>query len=291
MLIVAERSAPHRRQKPADLLRREQCRHPWLWDGLCFAVPFHEASNLGLYDVVNNIRPSTVSGLVWARDAEGNTVARLGTSSYLEYPDNPTHDRPSMELTAYIRTKFAGSSDSDGGLISNWNSLTGPLFMSWQIRQYHNLPNNHLVAEIGIIDTVTTVATSTTDTSSLPQTKFANLVMRWRSGEKVSIMCLGERGEQLFDPDLSPRTADGPLPYAAGNGIRINATQDAAANYSADYSQAMVWSRRLSDTEVYLLCSDPFGWYSPRRETVGISLPVFGGNRNSDASVDMSVSI
>jgi hypothetical protein len=44
------------------------------------------------------------------------------------------------------------------------------------------------------------------------------------------------------------------------------------------YSQAMVWSRRLTDTELQALVEDPYGWYSPRRSTVIVAEPyLFGG--------------
>ena len=63
--------------------------------------------------------------------------------------------------------------------------------------------------------------------------------------------------------------------------IRINATDNPAiGTYCGSYSQAMVWSRRLTDTELQAIVADPYGWYSPRRSTVIVDSPYalpFGG--------------
>jgi hypothetical protein len=50
--------------------------------------------------------------------------------------------------------------------------------------------------------------------------------------------------------------------------------------YNCEYSQALMWSRKLGGAEVQALVADPYGWYSPRRATVITSSPYvlpFGG--------------
>jgi hypothetical protein len=68
-------------------------------------------------------------------------------------------------------------------------------------------------------------------------------------------------------------TVTGTISYAAGQGLFFNAADQDTVNFCASYSQALVWSRYLTDTELQALIADPYGWYSPRRETIGISSP------------------
>jgi hypothetical protein len=91
---------------------------------------------------------------------------------------------------------------------------------------------------------------------------------------------MGERGQVYQTLDLGS-TVTGSLSYpGTPQPLRLNTSSGpASGTYQAHWSQMLVWSRRLTDTEVQALVSDPYGWYSPRRETVGLSspYPLFGG--------------
>lgn len=279
MLTIAPRESIGRSQKPTTVMRGQASRLPWAWTGLCFAVPFHQSGNEGTRDIANNVTPSIRNNVLWTRDASGNTAGdlRAETDARLEYPDTPTHDRPSTELTVHVRLKWNGFLNGwpefYGGIACNRISTIEP-WSTWAVNQ--NAGNN------GIIEGQVTVngkvrpllATDVT----LPTTEYSNIFLRWRSGEAVVMDIFGEHGQTLTS-SAGSATASGTLTYQAGEGIRINAGEDQSVNFTAYYSQVMVWSRKLTTTEMTWLTQDPFGWYSPRRETVGISspYPLIGG--------------
>jgi hypothetical protein len=111
-------------------------------------------------------------------------------------------------------------------------------------------------------------------------TSWISVFLRWRSGESPVQDVLGERGQTLSStPYGAPLT--GTLSYGSSQPIRISCGEDpAVGTYTAALSQVMLWSRRLTDVELQAIVADPYGWYSPRRETIGISSPyplAFGG--------------
>jgi len=266
MLTVVARSAPGRVVKPVEIVRGQSSRMPWAWAGLCFAVPFHEQSNEGLRDVVNNVAPSTISNLTWTQDSQGNPSAVLGQTGYLQYPDNPTHDRPSTALTVAVRMKRIGTTDDWGGIISNtYANLSAP-YSTWVLQQ-HSTTAGALAGQI---------TNGTTDylfgpTATIPSTEYMTLFLRWGDGVPPEIFAHNERGTMIAT--VGGISKSGALGYAAGMGIRINADDNVAENFAGHYSQALVWSRRLTDAELSWFVQDPFGWYSPRRETVSLGAP------------------
>lgn len=271
MLARSRKAAPGKDQKPDKLTLRDNARLPWAWTGLCFGTAFATASNDGMRDVVNNIAPTTSSSISWTRDTAGNTAANMSNASYIQYPDNAVHDRPSTELTVYVRLKWAGTSDTFGGIMVNRISTSTP-WSTWAINQ--NSTNGGWIeastANAGTYWGITTAGVP------LLTTEFSNIFLRWRSGELSTLKILGERGNtrSLVDSGTAPT---GNLTYQAGESIYVNSSEVSTANFSGHYSQCMVWSRKLTDVEMQALVSDPFGWYSPRETSIGAGsgYPVF----------------
>lgn len=275
MLTIVQHGGASR-EKPPELVRGQACRLPWAWDGLCFAVPMHEASSqYGIRDIVNNVAPDIQSGVTWTKDDRGNPAIDLGITDYIEYPDTPRHDQPTTEVTAYARLRRNGTPDSFGGIFTNMYDFNGSPWLSWGILQNGaNLGSLQGIITLGSTPTVFGDAANVIGT-----TDYFNAFLRWRSTEAPSLTVLGDRGN-LINTYTHTSILTGTIGYAAGQPIRINADQILEENYSGRYSQCLAWSRRLSDTEITALVADPYGWYSPRRETVGLSSPyplAFGG--------------
>lgn len=285
MLTIVQRGGATR-EKPPETVRGFSSRLSWAWDGLCFAVPFNDSTRDSARDLVANAAPSLVGGtLGWARDDRGSPAASLDTSSYLEYPDNPLHTRPSTALTVYARIRRIGTSDHWGGVFGKRNSDLAP-FLSWGIYQAGSGAYTEAVA--GHINVSGTTYLFWENPYTLPTTLWASAFIRWSSGTTPQIDVLGERGNVLGTALHPSGAATGAIAYVAGQPMRINATEVTTDNFGAEYSQLMAWSRRLTDTEVQALVADPYGWYSPRRSTVVTSSPYglpFGGGELRGASV------
>jgi len=274
MLAIVQRGgATH--EKPPEVVRGQASRLPWVWDGLCFGVPFNDPTRDSARDLIYNVAPSTTSGLQWARDDRGNPTALLGASSYIDYPDTPAHNKPSTAITAYARIRRVGSGDFPGGgiLIKRYGSVNP--WISWGITNSDTYDN----AMMGYL-TVGGTSISWDDQSTpyqIPTTSWLSIFLRWRSGTNPRLDVLGPRGETLESISYGSAVS-GSISYVSGQVLRLNGTDDVLYNFNAQYSQAMLWSRRLSDTEIQALVTDPYGWYSPRRETLGVSspYPLFG---------------
>lgn len=238
----------------------------WAWDNLCFAVPFNDASLGAARDVVSNAAPSASSGVAWSRDNRGNVAVSLGTSSYIEYAHTPMHSRPTTAITMYVRLQRIGSTDASGGVF-----CTNPcsIFMD-------DFTTNAVQAEIDLADTT---AGNIRSSYVLPTNLWVSMFIRWQSGTAPELFMLGERGDIISS--YTYVTMTGPLADFSVAPFRLNSfANDTTTNSNAAYSQAMMWSRRLTDTEMSALVEDPYGWYSPRRTTVSISSPYlvpFGG--------------
>lgn len=280
MLALTDRNAGPYREKPSDFLTGQATRQPWAWDGLCFAVPFHDPTYAGARDVVAGVRPTYIDGsggaLTHIRDPRGNPVYQgnpPGRVSYLQYADNPRHDRPTTALTVYCRFRRLSDYLAYAGLVCNRYASTDP-WVTWGI-----YGDAAATGKLGGGLAISGVAAELLPTGVIPTTQYVSGFMRWRSGEAPRLDILGERGDMITSA-VHSSTLTGTLSYNAGEGIRINSTQDDLAGHDALYSQAMVWSRRLTDNEVGSLVADPFGWYSPRRETVLVAgpFPIFAVN-------------
>lgn len=267
MLAVVARSAGAGQQKPLEIVRGASSRLPWAWDGLCFAVPFHEPSYEGSRDIVNNVLPSVFTGVTWDRDNRGNIVASLDASAYIDYADHPRHDQPSTRITAYARFRRVAAGDSWGGIFSNIYSTSHP---------YTTFLIGDSAAGDGKLNAVVAMGTTenifTLDISpAVPTTEYVSAFLRWGEAA-LTLHVLGERGNTLGS--IVGETDAGPIAYAAGKGIRINGNEGAPpACFNGKYSQVMVWKRCLTDVELASLVSDPFGWYSPRREALTVAAP------------------
>jgi hypothetical protein len=267
--LALVRRDPPSREKSSTVVRGQASRLPWAWDGLVFGVPMHEDSPLGMWDIVNSVAPSVMSNVSWTRDNRGNTVADLDSTSYVEWADHPRHDRPSSELTAYVRLQRNGVGDTGAGVFCNVHTVGSAPWLTWGMFELEEFPDfvaGQITTDGG--STITQVSFET----SLPSTQFGSMFLRWRSGSVPRVDCLGERGNVLFSASYAS-SVTGTLAYGSNKPIRLNTADDIAVNYSALYSQAMVWTRRLGDTEMQALVADPFGWYEPRRMTVGVSSP------------------
>jgi hypothetical protein len=236
-----------------------------VWAGLCFGVPFADPSQGSARDLVANAAPDTVSGLAWTRDNRGNTAAVLDATSYVGYPDNPAHNRPSTAITVYVRLRHHGTgADVFGGVVAKRYS-TGSPWTSWSIFNQDGLDGS-MAGSLTVSGTLQPWDSNYV----LPTTSYVSVFLRWRTGDAPSLSILGERGQSLAE-GVFGGTLSGSLSYTAGEPIRVNATDATGDNFDADYSQVMVWDRRLTDVEVQALVADPFGWYSPRRQTLAVS--------------------
>jgi hypothetical protein len=268
VLSVASRTAVGYQQKPADVARGDACRLPWAWNGLCFGVPFHQSDSLGTRDVVNNLAPTSQTGGTWVDDSRGNPALSLGIGTWVEYPDYPRHDLPSTELTAYCRMRRTGGGNAFGGIFSNPHN-TGSPFTSWIIRDDTGATG----ALIGGLAASSSLLIETSATPVITLTEYITVVLRWRSGVPLQLDVLGERGN--FISTVTGPTNAGPIAYGPSRGIRVNGdeAQPTPATMNGKYSQAMVWTRRLTDAELSALVADPFGWYAPKRETLAVAAP------------------
>lgn len=260
MVLAVVEHGPASIRKPPEPVRGVASRLPWVWDSLCFAVPFNDATRDSARDLVNNVAPSATVGLVWSRDNRGDPAASLGTGSYIEYADTPSHNRPTTAVSMHVRLQRLGATDASGGVF-----CTHPcsIFMD-------DFTTNAVQAELLLSDG--TFGNIRAD-YVLPTNLWVSIFVRWRSGAAPQLFMLGERGNILVSYTYVPMT--GTLSNPAGDPFRINSfANDATVNSNAAYSQVMMWSRWLSDTELQSLVADPYGWYSPKRETVILSGPV-----------------
>lgn len=278
MLTVVRRSTATR-EKPPEVVRRASSRLPWVWDGLCFGVPFNEATRDSARDLVTGAAPSEWVGTpAWTVDHRGNVGLRLDSSSYIGYANNPTHNRPSTALTVYVRMRRAATPPTPPlGIFAKVAAEPDTFpWSTWNIQTF-DADATRLAWHLYIAGATTYIENNayTTDTST-----WISVFLRWESGAIVWQDILGERG-QLLARATSDTPLTGSLTYSGTPyPIRINARDNPTSEYDAVYSQAMVWSRRLTDVELQALVADPYGWYSPRRETVGVSSPyplAFGG--------------
>ena len=273
MLAVTSRAAALL-EKPTEIVRGRASRLPWAWDKLCFAVPLHEQSRYGMYDIANNVAPNVVNNILWARDNRGNPALSwtTGGAERLEWPDHPRHDSPATALTFYVRVRNKGTSTTDGGLLVNWYDAAAEPWVSWGV-QGGSVDPLKLYATLAIGATAHVVG----ETVAMPTNEYISVFYRWASGLAPQLDVLGERGNVLSTL-VGGSTVSGTIGYSAGKNIRLNASEGTTSNYNGVYSQVLVWSRRLNDVEMTALVADPFGWYSPRRETLAISspFPVFG---------------
>ncbi len=271
MLTVVQRGGANR-EKPPEIVRGQASRLPWVWDGLCFAVPFNDNTRDSARDLVYNVAPETFTGtLDWQRDNRGNTALHLDASSSIDYPDTPAHNKPSTQITAYVRFRRVGTGEAAGGIFLKMYDFFAPgssTGLSWCI-QHDDAGNNTLGANLGIGG----VQNYWNDPAYVVNTTdWISVFMRWRTGEAPTMQILGERGNVLSTSSFGS-TLGSSIPYATDFPIRLNGMDNATVNYNLAYSQAMLWSRKLTDTELQALVADPYGWYSPRRETVGLSSP------------------
>lgn len=266
-MLAVVRHGPGFLEKSTEPVQGYASRLPWAWDGLCFAVPFNDSSQQSARDLVANAAPSEWSGSpTWTADNRGNTALLLDSTSYIGYADNPIHNKPSTALTVYVRLRRAGSPTPPKGIAGKVYAppFTDP-WTTWGI-QSTDTDTVKLATSItvGGVNNYFENTSYSTDT-----TTWLSVFTRWRSGSTLTQDVLGEHG-QLYST-VSSGTITGTLSYPGTSyPLRINALDDPAGNHYAAYSQVLVWSRRLTDTEVQALVSDPFGWYAPRRETVVI---------------------
>lgn len=273
MLAIADRSGANL-EKPGAIVRGQACRLPWTWDGLCFGVPFHQADRAGMRDIVTGTAPSTVTEALWTIDNRGNPVLRFsepGTSPHLEWSADPFFKRPTTALTAYVRMRRLGTPDGDGAAFSMPYDFADP-WETWCIGA-PVADVTKLYGEIGIGTTQYIVG----NTAVIPTTQQVSVFLRWTSGTAPQLNVYGERGDTI-SAITGGVTGTGSLNYMAGQNLSLNCHEADTANYYGYYSQAMVWNRKLTDTEIVALVQDPFGWYAPRRETIVVAspFPIFG---------------
>jgi len=269
------------RGKPSEEVRGFSSRLPWAWDGLCFAVPFNDATRDSARDLVNNAAPSEwVGSPTFGKDDRGNTIAVVPHTAYLGYPNNPAHNKPTTALTAYVRMRRASTATAAtvGVFAKTHNQTDASPYNVWEIGNGDADPTM-LSSSLAIGGTIYWFEDAyTTDT-----TTWISVFVRWQSGTAPTQSILGERG-QVLSTVTHADAATGSLTYNTidpDQPIRINSHGTTSDIYSASYSQCMVWSRKLTDTEMQALVADPYGWYSPRRSTVITSSPYvlpFGGS-------------
>lgn len=268
MLTVVQRGGATT-QKPPEIVRGMASRLPWVWDSLCFAIPLNDATRDSARDLVYNVAPSSFIGSpVWTRDDKGNAALYLDTASYVEYPDTAAHNRASTAVTAYVRFRRAGTAEAAGGLLcKRYGPPTDWPEFSWAI-QHTDAGNNVLAGAVGVNGgAVYWEAPGYV----MGTTEWVSAFVRWQSPEQPTLTVFGDRGQILTSATYTDNPfVSGTITYKTGEPIRMNALHD-TLQFNADYSQALVWSRKLSTVEMQAIVVDPYGWYSPRRETVGLS--------------------
>lgn len=267
MLTIIRRT-PGNLEKPSTIVREQSSRLPWVWDSLCFAVPINSVTVDGLRDLITGTRPTLGGGSnSWTLDTRGNPAWKGLQNYWLTYADNPKHDQPSTAITAYIRIRRNGVNEGDGGLFCNRYNGAAP-YTSWIIM-------NNTAADGRLAGNITVSGVNNwlgPNTNVTPTNQYMSIFLRWRSGEAPTFDIFGERGDVL-DAYVYGSTVSGTISYAASQGIRINCSENPDITGEADFSQCMLWNRKLGDAEMRALVADPFGWYSPRRETVGLAAP------------------
>jgi hypothetical protein len=270
VLAVTDR-APGRFAKPrfGKLVRGAASRLPWAWDGLVFALPLTSADNEGLRELAANLRPAAVTGVTWTHDAQHNTavVCTPASNTTVQWVDQPTHDRPSDAVTVYVRHRFSGAWDANGGLFTQKYADTDP-WDTFIIQTQSPASGVHVGLAVSGVYQRTSYGTVTPPTS-----RYISYFGRWRSGGPVTLDALEDGGKASWAQTTSAAAYTGTLSYTAGQGVRLCTDEQGTLNVGGDYSQAMVWARRLSDAEVVALAADPFGWVSPRRETLVLASP------------------
>jgi hypothetical protein len=266
-VLSVVRRRPGFMEKSTEIVRGRAARLPWAWDGLCFAVAMQEPSNEGLRDVVTGNLPTSILGQTWVDDDRGNPACKFTNVDpcYVDWPDSPTNDKPTRELTVYMRMYNQGTAVAFGGALCNIYSTVSP-YMTWSMRAAGATPDVR-------IETLLTLGGNnyfSGDSGSVP-TGFYHAFLRWRQNDWIYFTALDARGTQITQ--VLGSTTDAPLDYAAGKGIRLNASDNTNNNYDGIYSQALVWSRRLQDAELQALALDPFGWYAPGNVTASIANP------------------
>lgn len=282
MLTIVQRGgATH--EKPPEVVRGTASRLPWAWDGLCFGVPFNDSTRDAARDLVYNAPPSTASNYSFVKDDRGNVACHLtsttsGTAGYFEYPSNPTQRRPTTAITAYARLRKLGTPDTGGAAFGKFFPPGQAPYVSWTIHDDDVFSSGGYAAELSL---ATNGNFQLGLNFSVPTTAYYSIFLRWRSGQAITLDLLDERG-RLIASATNGSTLTDTVDYdpSTATPIRVNCGDVLPPGHSfwANYSQCMLWARRLTDTELQALVADPFGWYSPRRETLGVSspYPLFG---------------
>lgn len=271
MLTIVQRGGATR-EKPPEIVRGQSSRLPWVWDGLCCAIPFNDATRDSSRDIVANVAPSEWNGTpTWGKDNRGNVAAFVDDPAYIGYPETPAHNKPTTALTVYARIRRTGTPFTSAGVFCKVHTPGVDPYMSWAI-QVSDLDATALAACIAVngVNIYWVNDGYTTGT-----TLWMNVFMRWSSGSAPRQDILGERGETLAGMAYGS-TVSGTVSYntSVARPIRINAGDLPTSGVGRfAYSQCMLWSRRLTDAELQALVADPYGWYSPRRETIGVSSP------------------
>jgi hypothetical protein len=271
MLTIVQRGgATH--EKPPEVVRGTVARLPWAWDGLCMAIPFNDATRDSTRDLVGNVAPSEWSGnLAFTKDNRGNVALTANpTQMYFGYVENPAHNRPSTAVTAYVRLRREATPSTGTGIFCKVHTAATNPWRTWAVQAADT-------NALQLAGTITVSGTNyvwentdyTTDTAT-----WINVFLRWTSGTSPTQHIYGERG-QLYSSSSLGTTLSGSLTYntTTPQPIRFNTGDYTGVTYFGSYSQALLWSRRLTDTEIQALVADPYGWYSPRRETLGLSSP------------------
>lgn len=285
MLTIVQRGGSTR-EKPPEVVRGQSCRLPWAWDGLCFGVPFNDATRDSARDLVTNAAPSAwINTPSWTKDNRGNNAALMSSGAYVEYANNPAHDRPTTAITVYARIRRAGTPALPAsGLFAKIINMNAMFDTWWMGATDADATKLSAALTVDGTDYYWENSSYITDTST-----WLSLFLRWSSGTVPVQDVLGERG-QSYSTAAYTGAVSGTLTYAVpAQPIRVNVGELLeTGTYAAAYSQLMLWSRRLTDAELQALVADPYGWYSPRRETIGLSSPyplAFGGGEMRQAAM------
>jgi hypothetical protein len=281
-LALVRQALSQRAKSHDDIMRGVEARLPWVWDQLCFGAVMRETGADAFLDVVNGVRGvgnAAGIGSGWKTDNHGNPSFLMSTVHYVEYPDHPVHDRPDTALTAMVRYRIFGTT-ANTGVFTLPHTIGASPWMTWGIIS----PATSIRAVRGHLTVDGTPVTMAVSGTVIAIRLDVTVFLRWRSGEAPQVDVYDERGN-LLSQVVHGSSLTGSLTYDASKGIRLNATDDVSPCGNNIYSQALLWSRRLTDTETVALTMDPYGWYSPRRMTVGLSgvylVPFGGGDMQS----------
>ncbi len=208
---------------------------------------------------------------VWISTNEGYALNFDGTAMRVDAPDHPNFHTPSDEVTMFLRARFpADTGTASYPSIAVKRHTGAPEYISYHI--FQNATTDRAL-KAGLSTTIgDNVATQFTYT--VPADTWVNLVLRWKSGEKINFRIYGDN-LYFYSERLSSATLGGTIKYTSDD-------FSFGENIACDISRVLVWDRKLSVNEIESLVKNPYQIYDVGLNPAmfatiaagGISIPV-----------------